>query len=132
MIDEDVLQPSVEEPPHDIKQVSFPASKEEHVETRKTIPRLTTPESAAPFDMITRLQINQRASMTSPYKARRQSPLRRLTEIGMESKPYLENTPENGHHQWGYSNKLRPVLSVVVFSVAFWCCFYFGGITHLK
>ena len=26
----------------------------------------------------------------------------------MESKPYLENTPENGHHQWGYSNKLSP------------------------
>ena len=108
MIDEEVLQPGVKEFPHDIKQVSFPANKNEHVEIRKTTPRLTTPESAAPFDTITRLHLNQRASMISPYKARRQSTLRRLTEIGLESKPYLENTPENGHHQWGYSNKVSP------------------------
>ena len=67
MIDEDVPQPRVGEPHHDIKQVSFPANVDEHVEIRKTIPRLTTPESAAPFDTITRLHLNQRASIISPY-----------------------------------------------------------------
>ena len=100
--------PNDEEPPHGIKQVTFPSEKEVNVEDRRKDLRLTTPESAAPFDTITRLHLTQRASMASPFKTRRQSTLKRLTEIGLDSKLYLENTPENEHHQWGYSNKLSP------------------------
>ena len=76
-----------EEHPPGIKQVSFPSEEIEFVEERKSTPRLTTPKSAAPFDTITRLHLTQRASMVSPYKARRQSTLRRLTEIGLNNKP---------------------------------------------
>ena len=90
--------PLDEEPPHGIKQVTFPSEKEVNVEERQKDLRLTTPESAAPFDTITCLHLTQRASMASPFKTRRQSTLRRLTEIGLDSKPYLENTPENGHN----------------------------------
>ena len=106
---ETVLQLRVEEPPHGIKQVSFPSEKEgEFIEARRKTPRLTTSESAAPFETSTCLHLTQRTSMVSPYKARRQSILRRLTEIGLDNKSYLDNTPKNVHHQWGYSNKLNP------------------------
>ena len=104
----DTLQPTDEEQLYEIKQVTFPTKEDEYVESRKKNLRLTTPESTTPFDTITRLQLTKRVNMISPFKARRQSTLRKLTEIGMESKPYLDNTPVNGHHQWGYANKLSP------------------------
>ena len=44
----------------------------------------------------------------SPFKARRQSTLRHLTEAGMDPKPYLNISHENGYHQWAYSNKISP------------------------
>ena len=75
------------ESPHRIKQVSFPAEKVQFVEDRKESQRLTTPESADPFDTITRLHLNQRSSLMSPFKARRHSTLRNLTEVGVDPKP---------------------------------------------
>ena len=50
---EDSSQPKAGESPHGIKQVSFPEEKVQFVEDRMENQRLTTPESAAPFDTIT-------------------------------------------------------------------------------
>ena len=84
----------------------FPTDKDaKNVNTRTKIDiRPATPESTfSHYESLTNLQMSEKYFLPTPGKPRRKSSIAAI----LENKPYLDRTPENGHPQFGYNNRLK-------------------------
>ena len=85
---------------------NFPTDKDAtNVNTRPNVDiRPATPESIfSQYESLTNLQMSEKYFLPTPGKPRRKSSIAAI----LENKPYLDRTPENGHPQFGYNNRLK-------------------------
>ena len=85
---------------------NFPTDKDAaNVNTRPDVElRPATPESTfSQYESLNNLQMSEKYFLPTPGKPRRKSSIAAI----LENKPYLDRTPENGHLQFGYNNRLK-------------------------